>query len=106
MSGTSLDGIDVAYLETDGRAQVVAGPALTVPYDEALRAWLRSVLGGQGAVAEVGGAGRMGGDALEAQAFTYLAVRRLDGLPLSVPGTTGVKSPTLGGRVFRGLTDR
>ena len=31
MSGTSLDGIDVAFLETDGRSQVSAGPALTVP---------------------------------------------------------------------------
>jgi anhydro-N-acetylmuramic acid kinase len=53
MSGTSLDGIDVAFLETDGRSQVSAGPALTVPYDETLRARLRSALGGQGPVVEV-----------------------------------------------------
>jgi len=53
MSGTSLDGIDVAFLETDGRTQVTAGPALTVPYEEGLRARLRSVLGGQGPVADV-----------------------------------------------------
>jgi anhydro-N-acetylmuramic acid kinase len=46
------------------------------------------------------------GDALEAQAFAYLAVRSLDALPLSFPGTTGVKTPTPGGRLFRGLTDR
>lgn len=38
------------------------------------------------------------GDALEAQAFAYLAVRsRLD-LPLSEPGTTGVPRPVTGGR--------
>jgi anhydro-N-acetylmuramic acid kinase len=53
MSGTSLDGIDVAFLETDGRAQVTPGPALTVPYEDGLRARLRSVLGGRGPVADV-----------------------------------------------------
>jgi len=41
------------------------------------------------------------GDALEAQAFAYLAVRSLKGLPLSLPGTTGVKAPTTGGRLYR-----
>jgi anhydro-N-acetylmuramic acid kinase len=41
------------------------------------------------------------GDALEAQAFAYLAVRSLEGLPLSLPTTTGVRAPTLGGRLFR-----
>jgi anhydro-N-acetylmuramic acid kinase len=39
------------------------------------------------------------GDAIEAQAFAYLAVRHLRGLPLSYPLTTGVKVPTLGGRL-------
>ncbi|PWC34271.1 anhydro-N-acetylmuramic acid kinase [Azospirillum sp. TSO35-2] len=38
------------------------------------------------------------GDALEAQAFGYLAVRSRLGLPLSVPSTTGVPAPTCGGR--------
>jgi anhydro-N-acetylmuramic acid kinase len=39
------------------------------------------------------------GDAMEAQCFALLAVRTLRGLPLSYPGTTGVKAPTQGGRV-------
>jgi anhydro-N-acetylmuramic acid kinase len=39
---------------------------------------------------------------LEAQAFAYLAVRVLRGLPTSAPGTTGVRLPVSGGRVSRG----
>jgi anhydro-N-acetylmuramic acid kinase len=38
-------------------------------------------------------------DALEAQAFAYLAVRTLHGLPISFPGTTGVARPMTGGVV-------
>ena len=53
MSGTSLDGIDVAMIETDGRAQVIPGAALTIPYQTDFRGRLRSVLGGVGPVAEV-----------------------------------------------------
>ncbi len=41
------------------------------------------------------------GDALEAQAFAYLAVRHLAGLPLSFPCTTGVPRPMPGGRLFK-----
>jgi anhydro-N-acetylmuramic acid kinase len=36
-------------------------------------------------------------DALEAQAFAYLAVRSIKKLPLSFPTTTGVPSPLTGG---------
>lgn len=39
------------------------------------------------------------GDALEAQAFGFLAVRSLRELPLSFPGTTGVPYPLTGGRL-------
>lgn len=38
------------------------------------------------------------GDVLEAEAFAYLAVRSRLGLPLSLPGTTGVSRPMPGGR--------
>lgn len=41
------------------------------------------------------------GDGLEAEAFAYLAVRSRLGLPLSVPGTTGVKEPVTGGKFYR-----
>lgn len=39
------------------------------------------------------------GDVIEAQAFAYLAVRSLRGLPISWPGTTGAPSPLRGGRL-------
>ena len=45
MSGTSLDGVDAAIIETDGEDLVKLGPSLTVPYDDALRDRLRAVLG-------------------------------------------------------------
>jgi len=41
------------------------------------------------------------GDNLEAQAFGFLAVRHLRGLPLSYPGTTNVPAPQRGGRLAR-----
>jgi anhydro-N-acetylmuramic acid kinase len=41
------------------------------------------------------------GDALEAQAFAYLAVRSVRGLPLSFPTTTGVPQPMTGGKLHR-----
>ena len=40
-------------------------------------------------------------DSLEAQAFAYLAVRSLRGLPISFPGTTGVPRPLTGGVLAR-----
>ncbi|MBZ8132240.1 anhydro-N-acetylmuramic acid kinase [Afifella sp. IM 167] len=41
------------------------------------------------------------GDAIEAQAFAFLAARVEAGLPLTCPGTTGVRRPLPGGRVSR-----
>lgn len=39
------------------------------------------------------------GDAIEAQAFAYMAARSVRGLPISFPGTTGVPWPQTGGRL-------
>ena len=41
------------------------------------------------------------GDAMEAQAFAYLALRSLEGLPLTLPTTTGVSRPASGGELHR-----
>ncbi len=41
------------------------------------------------------------GDALEAEAFAYLAVRSLNGAVLSLPETTGVRQPQCGGVLYR-----
>lgn len=50
----------------------------------------------EAAVAPVEAAG-MDGDAMEAEAWAYLAVRSLKGLPITFPGTTGVPRPLTGG---------
>ncbi len=60
-----------------------------------LMAGLRAALDAQVAPVEAVG---WRGDALEAEAFAFLAVRSLKGLALSFPGTTGVARPMTGGR--------
>lgn len=41
------------------------------------------------------------GDMMEAQAFAFLAVRVMRGMPTSAPGTTGVAAPVGGGQISR-----
>jgi anhydro-N-acetylmuramic acid kinase len=41
------------------------------------------------------------GDAIEAEAFAYLAARTARGLPISFPKTTGVPAPMTGGRIVQ-----
>ena len=36
---------------------------------------------------------------IESQAFAYLGIRKVKNLPISFPGTTGVKSPIVGGKI-------
>ena len=50
MSGTSLDGIDIALLTTDGEKISNFGPTNTVPYSNSLREQIRATLGGIGNV--------------------------------------------------------
>ncbi len=41
------------------------------------------------------------GDYIEAQAFAFLAIRSLKGLPISFPSTTNCKEPNIGGTIIR-----
>ncbi|NQW02179.1 MAG: anhydro-N-acetylmuramic acid kinase [Rhodospirillales bacterium] len=63
-------------------------------HNRVLMSQLRSALDGPVEPVEAVG---WRGDALEAQAFAFLAVRALYGLPISYPQTTGVAKPTCGG---------
>ena len=44
MSGTSLDGVDAALIETDGERVQGYGPSLTLPYPEAVKSDLAALL--------------------------------------------------------------
>ncbi len=52
MSGTSLDGIDAAIVETDGHSHITTGAFVTLPYTAGFRARLRAVCGTKGDSAE------------------------------------------------------
>jgi anhydro-N-acetylmuramic acid kinase len=58
---------------------------------------LRELVQANGARVIVAEEAGFDGSAMEAQAWAYLAVRSLKGLPLTFPQTTGVKSPVTGG---------
>ncbi|WP_413205448.1 anhydro-N-acetylmuramic acid kinase [Rhodospirillum sp. A1_3_36] len=45
MSGTSMDGVDAAFVRTDGEVIVETGPALTLPYESETREAIRRLLG-------------------------------------------------------------
>jgi anhydro-N-acetylmuramic acid kinase len=45
MSGTSVDGVDVALIETDGERVFSFGPTLTVPYPDPIRRTIRAAFG-------------------------------------------------------------
>ena len=109
-------GLTAALSVADGAALLSAVTAAAVAlaqrhFPSPVRQWL--VAGGgrrnpqlmrglrtrlQGAVEDIDTVG-WDGDALEAQAFAFLAMRSLRQLPLTWPGTTGVPSPQCGGHL-------
>lgn len=59
-----------------------------------LMAMLQECLTGDVLSAEAAG---LNGDSVEAEAWAFMAVRSLKGLPITFPGTTGVRVPSSGG---------
>ncbi len=100
-----------ALSPADGAATLTAFTAAAVaraPLPEPPRRWIVSGGGRRNPVlmaalpgsAEPAEALGWNGDALEAEAFAYLAARRLRNLPASFPGTTGCPAPMTAGRLF------
>jgi len=86
----------VAHLPKPPRSWIVAGGGARNPT-------LLKMLAARLTPATVETANAVGwsADALEAQAFAYMAVRSLRGLPLTFPTTTGVPRPMTGGVLAR-----
>jgi anhydro-N-acetylmuramic acid kinase len=82
----------VPHLPKPPRSWIVAGGGAHNP---TLIKMLRERLAP--AIVETAGAVGWSVDALEAQAFAYLAVRTLKGLPITFPETTGISMPMAGG---------
>lgn len=85
----------LSFLPKRPRSLVVAGGGAQNP---TLCARLTEAFGVKAVIAdEIGWSGA----GLEAQAFAFLAVRALKGLPITFPGTTGVARPLSGGVLAR-----
>lgn len=102
----------------DGAATLTAFTAISVSYGLRLLPWapkrlivagggrhnaalMRMLAGAIGVPVEPIEALGWNGDATEAEGFAYMAVRALNALPISYPGTTGVPEPMTGGRIHR-----
>jgi anhydro-N-acetylmuramic acid kinase len=116
-SGAAVAGLSLE----DGAATLTAFTAATIAraaehFPAPAQRWLitgggrhnptlmRELAGRLGAPVEPVEAVGWQGDALEAQAFAYLALRALAGLPLTLPTTTGVSRPASGGRLHKAPT--
>jgi anhydro-N-acetylmuramic acid kinase len=86
----------VAFLPAAPKAWIVGGGGAR---NRTLMAMLKERLAP--ASVETADEAGLSADALEAQAFAYLAVRTLNGLPITFPTTTGAPKPMTGGVIAR-----
>ncbi len=83
------------HLPESPKSWIVSGGGA---WNAALMRALADVLPGEITTADAFG---WRGDFVEAQAFAFLAVRSLYGLPITFPGTTGASTPLTGGSLIR-----
>jgi anhydro-N-acetylmuramic acid kinase len=116
---TAVDGLSVedgAATLTRFTAEAIAASAALVPeapklyvicgggrLNPTLMRDLRSLVQAPVIIAEDRG---FNGDSMEAEAWAYLAVRCLRGLPISFPGTTGAPRPMTGGVIVTPLISK
>ncbi len=86
------------YLPQPPKTYVVCGGGRLNPVIMAEFSELAEEQGARVVAAEAAG---FDGGSMEAEAWAYLAVRSLEGLPLTYPGTTGVSVPVTGGILVR-----
>lgn len=87
-----------AYLPQPPKTFVVCGGGRLNPVIMAEFSTMAAEQGARVIAAETAG---FDGGSMEAEAWAYLAVRSLEGLPLTYPGTTGVNAPVTGGVLGR-----
>lgn len=84
-----------ALLPDAPRTWIVSGGGR---HNQTIMRTLANAVTGEVVTAEQAG---FSGDSVEAEAWAYMAVRSLDGLPLTFPGTTGIAQPMTGGILAR-----
>src|SRR5262249_6692860 len=92
ISGTSLDGIDVALIETDGERLSALGPYITVAYEKEVRQLVRLAFGAEQPTAATETAERAVTEAHVAAARQW---SHESGIPLSTIDVVGFHGQTI-----------
>jgi anhydro-N-acetylmuramic acid kinase len=92
MSGTSVDGVDVALIETDGEHVTSFGPSLTVPYADDVRRTIRAAFGAEQVTDATRAAERAVTEAHAAAVHKWSSER---GIPLSTIDLVGFHGQTI-----------
>ena len=101
MSGTSVDGVDVALIETDGDTVSAFGPALTAVYDDATRRLIRAAFGAEQESAATRAAELA---VTEAHAAAARQWAEANGVALSTLDVVGFHGQTITHRPEKGFT--